>query len=618
MAYTIDELSSALIKADAAGNTADAKVFADEIRRLQSAAADSSAGAGIVKKPAATAAKKTTSAAGLMREMPLQQMGAGMVQGAIIDPIKAVVNFGVSGALNMGLITPQQAQAVAAQEQRLQQQYTQTFKPSGVGEFIGSALLPVGKAGGFAKTAAQGAGLGGMYAAAETAPTAQNYLAEVVKGAGAGAVTGAAAKKAFEVGGRVVRHFQNVLDPKTGALVQAAGDQAPQIVRELAQPQAYPGTTAGEIAARTGNVGVAGLEAQAERESVKTMQAFESARQAREAAQVSGLKGVAKTPAQRKALRDARAAEGEKLYGAVRDNMLGSGNVDKTIKMVDDFVLSEPKNQQLVAELDRIKRNLHDLQTGAPETQPNILMSALDDLKGRLNAVGNEHIVGQLKKIRDQLVKDIPGVEAAETAFRDASKPINRAEVGDTLLKAFTAGKQPKISGQLRPGQYLSKMSDEAKLIMESTGSQFSDNLKNLFGSDTAGLMELQKLRADLQSQLDFAKAKTFGSKGGKKVPVEPAHTIPFLNWVSTTANFLYKRFLGRLDSDTATAIAYKMLDPDAFGKDLQEALLKQAKRDATSTTIYNVGRPTTRATAVLPAKLNSMSSEENQNSLAQ
>jgi hypothetical protein len=36
---TIEQLSAALIKADAAGNAADAKVFADEIRRLRAAAA---------------------------------------------------------------------------------------------------------------------------------------------------------------------------------------------------------------------------------------------------------------------------------------------------------------------------------------------------------------------------------------------------------------------------------------------------------------------------------------------------------------------------------------------------------------------------------------------------
>ena len=33
---SLEELSAALIKADAAGNAADAKVFADEIRRVQS------------------------------------------------------------------------------------------------------------------------------------------------------------------------------------------------------------------------------------------------------------------------------------------------------------------------------------------------------------------------------------------------------------------------------------------------------------------------------------------------------------------------------------------------------------------------------------------------------
>ncbi|HQT19419.1 MAG TPA: hypothetical protein PLN67_18625, partial [Acidovorax defluvii] len=32
---TLEQLSAALIKADAAGNAADAKVFADEIRRIR-------------------------------------------------------------------------------------------------------------------------------------------------------------------------------------------------------------------------------------------------------------------------------------------------------------------------------------------------------------------------------------------------------------------------------------------------------------------------------------------------------------------------------------------------------------------------------------------------------
>lgn len=53
---TIDELSAALIKADAAGNAADAKVFADEIRRLQAEPAPAAAPAAgeipAARKPA--------------------------------------------------------------------------------------------------------------------------------------------------------------------------------------------------------------------------------------------------------------------------------------------------------------------------------------------------------------------------------------------------------------------------------------------------------------------------------------------------------------------------------------------------------------------------------------
>jgi hypothetical protein len=58
---TIEELSAALIKADAAGNAADAKVFADEIRRLRAAAAPPTpagqipgAAPGMVAPPAVT------------------------------------------------------------------------------------------------------------------------------------------------------------------------------------------------------------------------------------------------------------------------------------------------------------------------------------------------------------------------------------------------------------------------------------------------------------------------------------------------------------------------------------------------------------------------------------
>lgn len=54
---TIEELSAALIKADAAGNAADAKVFADEIRRLRTAAQQPVGqipGAGPYQAPAAT------------------------------------------------------------------------------------------------------------------------------------------------------------------------------------------------------------------------------------------------------------------------------------------------------------------------------------------------------------------------------------------------------------------------------------------------------------------------------------------------------------------------------------------------------------------------------------
>jgi hypothetical protein len=102
---TIEQLSAALIKADAAGNTADAKAFADEIRRMQAAPQEfivqtpEGRNVGVdVQFPAAPAQPQAEVSA--MERM----FGAGSpiartVKGAVVDPALAVNQLLASSGL---------------------------------------------------------------------------------------------------------------------------------------------------------------------------------------------------------------------------------------------------------------------------------------------------------------------------------------------------------------------------------------------------------------------------------------------------------------------------------------------------------------------------------------
>lgn len=74
---TIDELSAALVKADAAGNAADAKVFADEIRRLRAAPAPSTYESRVASIPGAGGDVAPAAVAG---EVPMGRRAIQMVR----------------------------------------------------------------------------------------------------------------------------------------------------------------------------------------------------------------------------------------------------------------------------------------------------------------------------------------------------------------------------------------------------------------------------------------------------------------------------------------------------------------------------------------------------------
>jgi len=100
---TLEQLSAALIKADAAGNAADAKVFADEIRRMRSAPAPAAMPTAVPAAPAPAEPSFGQRAIGMI-EPTVEMLGAagGGMLGAPLGPAGIVGGAGLGYGLAKG------------------------------------------------------------------------------------------------------------------------------------------------------------------------------------------------------------------------------------------------------------------------------------------------------------------------------------------------------------------------------------------------------------------------------------------------------------------------------------------------------------------------------------
>ena len=221
---TIEQLSAALVKADAAGNAADAKAFADEIRRMRASEA-----------PVGT---------------PPTRGSAGM-----FDMLSAPFEMGASLAAK-----PRKEQV----------------------EFVAPAVEALGRAGGAIVGTGAGplgtvVGAGAGYAGAkellrlaagesggETIPQAATRQAKnILEGATVEAFGRGVVSPVIAKGAEYTNKLKNI---KLDQYIKAVGDKGEEIVNALrGRTQIVPGTspTAGEAAAPVGSVGLSVLQARA-------------------------------------------------------------------------------------------------------------------------------------------------------------------------------------------------------------------------------------------------------------------------------------------------------------------------------------------------------------------
>ena len=350
---TLEQIESALLKADAAGDADAARILAAEVRRMRSA-----------KTSPVTGGRPLTSDA---RPEPSASLGdrvgnlwAGVKNAVAAPLVGGAQRLGLEGAQNTADAWAEDAAAIGR-------------RPGGLGGQVlgGTALVaPTAMLPG-ANTIAGGAILGGLTGSLQPTAEGESALWNTALGAGMGAAVPAGIRAARTGRALLVDPFTDA--GKTRVAVRTVGRAAGGDFLGLADAlDNARGSTPGfqlSTAQAARNDGVSALD--------RTMRAIDPAAygaldQEQRSALATALQSVAQTPEARKAALDAANASAKKLYGpALKEQM----------PVTDDLV--RLANRPSMRKAEARARNLGD-EIGAP------FQAALDDLRPKYIPIGKQ------------------------------------------------------------------------------------------------------------------------------------------------------------------------------------------------------------------------------------
>jgi hypothetical protein len=560
---TLEQLSAALIKADAAGNTADAKAFADAIRQMQTAPAASPVAAPLRGK-------------------------AGM-----FDMLSAPFEMGMELANKP---RAEQAAFIAPTVEAL---------GAGGGAMLGSMGGPLGTVTG------AGAGYAGAKelmrhvagtATPETLPQASQRVAE-------NAITGAA----LEAGGRGIigpvidkaaKAAGWVFDTVSGNLLQV---RAGKIIRQIAgadldavkaaASNAPQNLTAAQAVAPVGNDMLSALGARAAKNDVVNFFSRTAAEQ--EAARSAALKAVTPDITTAQAMRGNAASP---LYTAATQPSVAI-NTKPLVTRVDDLLARNPGNPELVTALNKIKTGLESSNNAEQ------VSSVLDGLKTAIASKDNKFIAKNLLDVKSSIESALPGYKTAQQVFATASKPVNQAAVLGEMQNVLA-----REGGGERVTPFLNVLGrGENALLKRSTGEARFGGLEDVLSKPQMAVVD--NVAGQLTRDLQLVKAATRGEGGLSRILGEnkaAAELPPAFNLYTRTTNKVLSLLEGRVNTNTLKAMENGMRS----GKDLMSLInkLPAAERvnalKAIGTSAKDFGRAATFGTnALIPES-------ENQNAL--
>lgn len=574
----LQELESALVKADAAGDQEAARAFAGEIRRMRSAG-----GAGEASAPRAPLrpltrdnqnpidAAITGFLAGkpeltntLERQIGMGSPAAGVALGAASLPL---------GGLQLGI------RALGGEDQAIRDVYQQRSRATGGGfdvpQLAGTFLNPLPIKAATAMPAAKTAGegirqgmlLGGGIGAGSPVTEEGNFLANKAGQVAAGTAIGGVIPGFLAAGGAAYRGARNLIDPMlpggteraaARGAAEAIGDRMQAVRGALANPQTIvPGSTptAGEAATAAGSTELSGLQRLAAQKVDPS--GYRDIAKAQEAARLGQIESIGQTP---QALQQAVSARGNKAaldYGnAFAQQIKGDPEL---VQMSNNPYF---KNALPVA-MDLAKANGITPKNNLTEFLHYVKLELDAQLAGTSKTAISRSEDKAVASLKDNLVqwlaKKNPEYEFARTNFASASRPINEMQVGQELAQTL---RQPTELGE-RVSSFAGAMRDAPKVIKSATGNARYESLDQVLTPQN-----VQKVDAVLSDMLRKGEFEQMASKGLPRATSIMAQAVPEIspvggfNMLLSTARSWVNRLAGKLDDEALAVLSESLKTP--------------------------------------------------------
>lgn len=443
---TMQELQQALIAADRAGATEDARMLASAIVKAQRTAG---AGAGPANAPAQQADDRASSAPDDPGALGSLVIGAGRTFDRVGKGMQQLYYGAKSMTETPGLNdlvlggTPSQRElaklkATADEEDRLYKPL-QEARPwsTGIGEAIPSMVIPAGGGATLLANTGRMAAAGALPGLLEYG-SVQERAGRAVVGAAAGAAMPAVAAVGRTIGSVAAPLFEKGRERIAGRVLnRAAGDAAPEVGRRMAgAAELVPGSrpTAAQVSE---SGGIAALERAM---SAANPEAYTQRAMEQSGARMQSLRKIAGTDAELAAAEATRAKSAKSGY----QNAFWAGidqDMATAMKPQIDALLSRPSIRSAMREARKLaaEDSIAIKKMGSVEGL-HYLKLALDDIvEASANKPTKARLVSQTARDLQSVLEQIaPEYKSAVERYARQSQPINQMQVGRSLMDAVS------------------------------------------------------------------------------------------------------------------------------------------------------------------------------------
>lgn len=432
---------------------------------------------------------------------------------------------------------------------------------------------------------------------------------------GAAKITG----KGLAAGGTLLA---NVADPKAAALLQTAGDNAPQILNALQNYETFvPGSkpTAAQSSATAGVPDFTAFAQSAKDILSKEVLDIETA-QAN--AQRQALRGIAGTAEDLEGAVGARKAQGNIDYGQAFGEM----------KRPDQNLMQLAQDPYITKALQGAKE-LTASQTGSKVENLNIkdnlirhLHNTKKELDAMISAETNPGIKNQMvdkqQELLDWMKRKSPAYAKAMDVYAENSKGIDQAKLGQYLEdKLIPDLMVDEATAKLKANEFARAVENGPTTLKKSTGFARYQKLSDVLTPDQVKTVE--GIRDDLaRAQLakTLAARKSAAGLDLKDFVIDITDDLKGPSLVKTAVtvtNDILKRVKGQMNSKLAVELAHQMLTPETAAEALRRAMMRDEKLKKLVAAPKAAGRGIVKTLEKTPpAAVNMLGSEENQNAL--